>query len=201
MNNWLQFPLILNRGQLLALGAVAVLLALLIGGGFGYRFGSARGDARVATLQADFKQAQINAVATAESERLRQQKRADQLAAELAQTQADLQQTHLQLSRKVSHVTTVYLPAQASAPVALPPAVFTTGFVSVWNTSLGLPAAGETACRMDSETAGSEAVDAACLRDSGINQAEILNNHNDNAARCRAIEATLDKYIEWHKGL
>lgn len=201
MAEWLGLPLILNRGQLLAWALVGVLLALLVGGGVGYRLGTARGDARVATLQSEFDQAKLKAVASAVADRQREQDRADRLAGELASTQTDLQETRIQLTRSVRHVTAVYIPTHASAPVALPPAVFTTGFVRVWDAAngLGLPAAGQTACVLDGETSGSETVDAACLRDSGLTEADLLNNHIDNAARCRAIEATLDKYIEWHK--
>ena len=193
----------LNRGQLLAWALVGVLLALLAGGGTGYHLGTARGDARVATLQSEFDQAKLKAVASAVADRKREQARADKLAGELASTQADLQTAHINQSRKVPHVTTVYVPVQASTPVAIPPTVFSVGFARLWDDAngLGVPATGQTACSMDGETPASETVTEACLRDSGLGQADLLNNHIDNAARCRVIEATLDKYIQWHRGL
>ena len=203
MANWLSIPFIYTRGRLLIWAAAGAMVMLLIGGGVGYGLGTARGEARVATLQSEFDQATLKAMTSAAAAQQRELARADQLAAELARTQTDLQEARIQLTRKVSNVTTVYVPAQASAPVALPPAVFTVGFARLWDAAngLSLPAASEAACRLDGEADSGEALGTGCLADSGITQAELLTNHIDNAARCRAIEATLDKYIAWHKEL
>lgn len=201
--NWLSGVSIVNRGQVLAWGLVAVLLAGLAGTVAGYRFGTARGDARVAQLTADYRKAQIDAVAATEADRNRKQALADRLAVELAATQADLHAAQIKLTQRVSNVTTVYLPASsvASEPVPIPRTVFTTGFVQLWDAANGidLPAPGEASCSVGGEAGIGETVGPECLRDSGISQAEILTNHIDNAMRCRAIEATLDKYIQFYR--
>lgn len=202
MAEWLGISLMLNRGQLLLWSFVGLLLALLFGGGCGYHLGGARGDARVAMLQQEYKQAELDTIAASESSRKRDQARADHLASELVKTQQTLQAAQITQIKKVPYVTTVYIPTQASMPVAIPRPVFTTGFVRVWDSANGidLSATRPASCLMDGEAGTRKTLDSNCLRDSGISEADILNNHIDNAARCREIEAVLDKYIAWHQG-
>lgn len=211
--NWLSAVSVVQRGRMLGWVLAAVLFAGLIGLVAGVWLGTARGDARVATIQRDAAQARLEAVAAAEAERDRKTELAAGLSVELAQTRQVLADTQIKLSRRVANVTTDYLPAstlslgeseirtQTGEPVPIPRTVFTVGFVRLWDTAaaIAVPETSQAACRVEREAGSGEAVGEGCLHDSGISQAEILTNHIDNTIRCRVIEAQLDKYIAWYR--
>ena len=103
------------------------------------------------------------------------------------------------LKEKVPHVVTHYIPSPGAAPVPAPQCVFTNGYVGLWNDALVQLPAGTLARPSDRDTAGSEEE----LFDSGISQADVLNNHIDNAAiaaqvrnQCEGLLAAARRYQE-----
>jgi hypothetical protein len=95
--------------------------------------------------------------------------------------------------QEVPHVTKFYRPAPGAAPQPLPRAVFTNGFVRVWNDALdpGLPADPAPA-------AGAPAAhDPAGALDSGVTEADVLRNHALNAAECDTLRNQLNSIADW----
>jgi hypothetical protein len=173
---------------------------LALGGYGGWSWTSSRADAELAEQR---DQALLDRLAVAHRMLDQQQKVqafGEKLAAELDQTRAQLNEARVQLSRSVSRVTTIYKASPNAAPQLLPAAVFTTGFVSVWNNALTVPAARDQQTPANITDAASSCDSADCLLASSFTQADILTNHIDNALRCSAIEAQLNQLINWHEG-
>lgn len=191
----LPLNLLLNRwtvGIALAVGCAG------IGAYQGYQWGRAHGDTLLAAQDKKHSEQMLAQLQARESDLKAAIQIRDDLTLALSLANADLAEKRVQLSRKVSHVTTVYRPAPDAAPQPLPACVFTTGFVREWNTALGLPEAGATTEGANQQA--NEAQGADGLDPSAVTQADILNNHIDNAFRCRAIENQLTALIDWHTG-
>lgn len=173
---------------------------LALGGYGGWSWASSRADAELAEQR---DQALLDRLAVAHR-MLEQQQQVqtfgEKLATELDQTRAQLSEARVQLSRSVSRVTTVYKTSPGAAPQPLPAAVFTTGFVSVWNSALAMPATSDQQATTNIADAASHCNTTDCLLASSITQADILTNHIDNSLRCSAIEAQLNQLINWHEG-
>ena len=108
----------------------------------GHRVAKADGDAALATLRKDNADAAAKAADDARLRLVAEVERNNRLAQELADEKAAHAQEKQSLLRRISNVTTVYVPAPGLAPRPLPPAVFTAGFVREYNAAIGLPAAG-----------------------------------------------------------
>lgn len=190
--------------------AVTAGIALAAGlGGLmaGHQYASAKGEARLASLQATYAARALDAERQAREQLEAEQRRAAGLATELHQTKTRLQQNREELNRRIAHVTTSYRPAPDQEPRALPDAVFTWGFVGLWNDAIGVaagrvppadPAAGADGETGASETAGTGVRDPLAL--SQVTQADVLAHHADYALRCRSIEAQLSAVIDFYQG-
>ncbi|MFC7419362.1 hypothetical protein ACFQNF_05665 [Iodobacter arcticus] len=173
---------------------------IALGGYGGFQWATSMADAeladqREAALLGRLELAHYNAELQS-----RIQAHGEKLASELDQTRAQLNEARVQLSRSVSRVTTIYKASPNAAPQPLPAAVFTTGFVRVWNSALAMPATSDQQTTTNIADAASACDSADCLLASSITQADILTNHIDNALRCQSIEAQLNQLINWHEG-
>lgn len=125
--------------------------------------------------------------------------RGNGLAKQLADQKDDLRRTTEKLTREIASVTTNYRRALDAQLEPLPPAVFTNGFVRVWNSALGVAGAAVQATTGTSGIAappgGTGATDSL---DSGLGQAALLLNHNRNSERAAACRAQLNSLIEWN---
>jgi hypothetical protein len=173
---------------------------LALGGYGGWSWASSRADAELAEQR---DQALLDRLAIAQ-QMLEQQQQVqtfgEKIASELDQTRTQLNEARVQLSRSVSRVTTIYKASPDAAPQPLPAAVFTAGFVRVWNSALAMPATSDQQATTNIADAASACDSADCLLASSFTQADILTNHIDNALRCSAIEAQLNQLINWHEG-
>lgn len=126
--------------------------------------------------------------------------RGNDLAKQLADKKAELRRTTENLNREITHVTTNYRRALDSQLEPLPPAVFTNGFVRVWNSALGI--AGATTVQATTGSSGvapsAGGTGAADSLNSGLGQAALLLNHNRNSERASACRAQLNSLIEWN---
>jgi hypothetical protein len=168
----------------LLLGALIVIA--LFGGGF-YLGDSHRGDADTAAAD----QAQI-----AHLQQLQAlQAKGEALQAKFDTARAQTVVEYRTITKEVPHVTTVYRPAPGAALQPLPAAVFTRGFVRVWNSALdpGVPAPAGGAAPAPG------AADPADDLASGLQQQQLLENHVDNAAGCTAVRQQLNALIDWHQ--
>ena len=197
----LDTPLITTRlNALLAALVLAGVTGLVAGGAgyaLGYRVAKADGDAALATLRKDNAQAAAKAADDARLRLVAEVERNNRLAQELADEKAAHAQEKQSLLRRISNVTTVYVPAPGLAPRPLPPAVFTAGFVREYNAAIGLPAAGTGAAAAGvGGTAEAAQAPDAWLRDSGLSQADILAHIADYGERCRNLEAQVSRLLD-----
>lgn len=173
-----------------------------IGYGFGARYTEARLEARMDRLKAVHAEQARLAAEESHVQLLQQVERANQAEALLLSQQAGHDQDHQQLQERIPHVTTVYRPAPAAAPVVIPRCVFTAGWVRDFNFALGagLPAA----------KAGTEATSAAQaawpapgtdaeLLESGVTQADILAYAQDYGRWARNNLAQLNALLDLQK--
>lgn len=139
--------------------------------------------------------------AEAASERLLSEiNRGNELAKQLADQKDELRRTTENLNKEIANVTTSYRRALDAQLEPLPPAVFTNGFVRVWNSALGN--AGAAAVQAKTGTSGIAAsaggTRATDSLDSGLGQAALLLNHNRNSERAAACRAQLNSLINWN---
>ncbi|WP_339429491.1 DNA-packaging protein [Pseudomonas taetrolens] len=129
-----------------------------------------------------------------------EQARGSQLAVLLADTKINLRKTTDQLTGEISRVTKLYRRALDAQPEPLPVAVFTTGFVRVWNTANGISATNPTVpapsstIRIASPPGGTGAPDDL---DSGLSQNQLLTNQVRNAELHGICRAQLNGLIDW----
>jgi hypothetical protein len=128
---------------------------------------------------------------------LEQTKRGDALASQLTTTKQELRRNTDKLAGEINRVTTLYRRAVDAQSEPLPTAVFTTGFVRVWNESLN-----PTAMRARQPASGSAATSgspgAADDLDSGITPAVLLNNQVRNSEKHASCRAQLTSLIEYY---
>jgi hypothetical protein len=126
--------------------------------------------------------------------------RGNVLAKQLADQKDELRRTTENLNKEISNVTTSYRRTLDAQLEPLPPAVFTNGFVRVWNSALGV--AGAATVQATTGTSGIAAsaggTGAADSLDSGLGQAALLLNHNRNSERAAACRAQLNSLINWN---
>ena len=120
--------------------------------------------------------------------------RGDGLAAELEAERRNIKTVTVEVIRYVPSVTTVYVEKPGDAPKPIPDAVFTRGFVGLWNHAL---AAGvRTATSGPADPPGG----ADALVRARVNQSDVLTNHSINAGKYADCRAQLTALIDWHEG-
>lgn len=128
---------------------------------------------------------------------LEQTKRGDDLASQLTTTKQELRRNTDKLTGEINRVTTLYRRALDAPPEPLPTAVFTTGFVRVWNDSL-TPAAMRARPPASGPFATSGRPGAADDLDSGITPAALLTNQVRNSEKHASCRAQLTSLIEYY---
>jgi len=171
----------------------------------GFAQAKAQGDKTVADLRADHaleKQHQaetaVDAANQAAAELRASQAKGDQLTVQLADTRESLRKTTDKLKGEIAHVTTLYRRALDAQPEPLPTAVFTTGFVRVWNTANGISAAMPAQQATSGIAPSSSGAGAADDLNSGITQGDLLTNHVRNGELYGLCRAELNRLIDWN---
>lgn len=175
----------------------------------GFAAAKAEGDAALAT-QAKEHEAELRYIAEsaaiglkkAADELIASQAYGNQLAADLVAKRDELRTVTDKLTGEIQRVTTLYRRAVDAQPESLPPAVFTVGFVRVWNSALfgtaaavAVPASGSTSSGTDAAGAGAGAADDLIA---GVTRADLLANQIRNGEGYSACRAQLKKLIEWN---
>lgn len=147
---------------------------------------------RLALAREDLAKAQATAQLI-----LEQTKRGDDLASQLVTTKQELRRNTDKLTGEINRVTTLYRRALDAPPEPLPTAVFTTGFVRVWNEGLN-----PTAMRARQPASGAAATSgspgAADDLDSGVTPAVLLTNQVRNSEKHASCRAQLTSLIEYY---
>ncbi|WP_165672239.1 lysis protein [Metapseudomonas otitidis] len=171
----------LRRNLWLPLGAL-YLAALWLHGqnqwDGGYRKGKAEGDHALAELRLAQTEQALQVANTNHAQLLLQIERADQAEGQLLQVQQQVARLQTQLQERIPHVTTVYRPAPAAEPVAIPRCVFTAGWLRDFNLALGgadLPGTAQgPGARIAAATTWAAPGSAEELLESGVTPADIL---------------------------
>lgn len=168
----------------LTLGLLACLVCGAAGAGIGYGFGFRQADALgTARLETLTRQHAEQALAAAEQSLLRyrqQVERANQAEALMLADRTRHAEHVQQLQERIPHVTTLYRPTAAAAPVAIPYCVFTVGWLRDYNTALGVPGAatGPVASHAGPAPWAAAGTDAELLP-AGVSPADILAHAHD----------------------
>lgn len=173
----------------------------------GFAKAQAQGDAALSDLKAkhsdELAQQALAAkkAADAAAERfLAEVDRGNALASQLADQKAELRRTTEKLTKEIANVTTYYRRALDAQLEPLPPAVFTNGYVRLWNSALGI--ANVPGVQATTGTGGIAAsaggTGAADSLDSGLTQAALLLNHTRNSESAAVCRAQLNSLIDWN---
>ncbi|CAB5715907.1 TPA: lysis protein [Pseudomonas aeruginosa] len=167
----------------------------------GYAAARAKGDAALLNLQLQHANERAQAAQDSLIRYQQQVTRANEAEQLLLTTQQQLVDANQQLQERIPHVTTVYRPAPAAAPVALPRCVFTRGWVRDFNLALGagVPAAGAGALAAGAtqEAWPAPGSDAELL-ESGVSQADLLAYAQDYGRWARSNAAQLTALLDLH---
>lgn len=120
--------------------------------------------------------------------------RADKLADELALEQQNIKTVTIETIKEVPVVTTVYKESPNAPAQPIPDAIYTAGFVRLWNESYSAIARRPSA---------SEPVDPSREADlvrAKVSTGDILTNHIDNAGKHASCYAQLNKLIDFELG-
>ena len=201
-----------SRLNLLLAVLVLCCICMGLGAAGGYRYAAAQGSAALAKADAAAaKERQATAEqrarqAVVASGRLTQQVlRAHALETQLSNTKAQHAKEKKALLQRISDVTTVYVPSPGAAPEPLPRCVFTAGFVREYNAAIGagtdLPGDAQgTAATAASPAPSTTASTEAWLRESGLNQADILAHAGDYGEYCRNLGAQVNGLLDEIEG-
>jgi hypothetical protein len=181
-------------GSFLPWVILAVVLCIGGAGAFGYYKGdSTRGNLDAATYASAQKKAddawQVKLDAA--------NKVGDKLASDLEVAKANVNTVTVTVVKEVPKVTTIYKEKAGAPSIAIPDAIYTWGFVRLYNDALD-----PTVKHDVSAAAGvpaSEAGEADLVR-SSIGTADILDNHAENAGQYADCRNQLNALIDWHVG-
>lgn len=185
----------------LAWAVAACALSAAAAGSVGYGLGDRQAAAAGAADLADLKREHAEqAVANGQrnlDDLLSEMRRANDAEAQLINAKAQHQTELDHLQERIPNVTTVYLPAPASKPVAIPRCVFTAGWLRDYNAALGVPAAvqGTTAGHPQAATSPAPGTDAELL-ESRVTPADILAHAQDYGMWARNNLAQLNAVLD-----
>lgn len=198
--NWLQAPMLLTRLQLTGWLLAAALLTAALSAWAGYTAGhdsaATAGNLKLAELRL---QSQMNSTLNAMSYATQVQERtliAFKLADDLQAERDAHAATRLTLDKRIAHVTKQYRTALDAPPQPLPQCVFTAGFVSVFDASIGSPERHASDHPATGRNDSTNTSDPAAELDSGITQADILQHIGAYGQRCLGLEAQLNTVLD-----
>ncbi|MBO2925115.1 DNA-packaging protein [Pseudomonas asiatica] len=186
-------------------------LALTYSDGYdqGFALAKAQGDAALDKQKTEHE-AELRRLAEAATTELKKaadeliasQAYGNQLATDLVAKRDELRTVTDKLTGEIQRVTTLYRRALDAQAEPLPPALFTVGFVRVWNSALfgttaavAVPTSGTTSSGVDAAAAGASAADELIA---GVTRADLLANQIRNGEGYSACRAQLKKLIEWN---
>lgn len=194
-----QFKPVLLLLAIIALAVYGLHLNHQDGYDEGYAVAKAEGDKALAERDRAHAQASTDAANKAVEDLRTEQARGNQLARQLADTRDNLRKTTDQLTGEIAHVTKLYRRSLDAQPEPLPVAVFTNGFVRVWNSANGITTG--TAVPSPGNPSGTAAApsrtEAADDLDSGLGQAQLLANQVRNGELHNTCRAQLNRLIDW----
>jgi len=163
-----------------------LVLAISLAGGGYYTGWEQRGDREAAkALVVERDAARVLAAET---------KRADGIAGQLALEKENIKTVTIEVIKQVPMVTTIYTEKVGDEPLPIPPAVYTVGFVRLWDAAYG-----PNILRAGTGLAPGAPRAPDILR-AKISSADVLDNHIENAGKHAACYAQLNKLIDLELG-
>lgn len=177
----------------------------------GFALAKAEGDAALTKQAKDHEEEKRRlaesataALKKAADELIASQAYGNQLAADLVAKRDERRAVTDKLNGEIQRVTTLYRRALDAQPEPLPPALFTVGFVRVWNSALfgtattatvAVPSPGSTTSGTDATPSGASAADDLIA---GVTRADLLANQVRNGEGYADCRAQLTKLITWN---
>ncbi|QLG90919.1 DNA-packaging protein [Pseudomonas yamanorum] len=164
-----------------------------------YSLAQSKGETAVADLRKVYAEEKLLAADAALTQLRAEQNKGNELASQLADAKETLRQTTDRLTGDIARVTKLYRRALDAKPEPLPVAVFTTGFVRVWNAANGIATspAVPTPNGSGRTPAPASGPGTADDLDSGITQEQLLTNQVRNGERYGVCRAQLKDLINW----
>ncbi|WP_110970234.1 lysis protein [Pseudomonas huaxiensis] len=177
--------------------ALAAVASGSVGYGLGSRQAAALGAANLAALKQQYAEQALANGQKSLDDLLSEIRRANDAEAQLINAKAQHQTELDHLQERIPNVTTVYLPAPASKPVAIPRCVFTAGWLRDYNAALGVPATvqGTTTGHPQAATSTAPGTGAELL-ESGVTPADILAHAQDYGMWARNNMAQLNAVLD-----
>ncbi|OLS63760.1 lysis protein [Pseudomonas putida] len=177
--------------------ALSATAAGSVGYGLGDRQATAAGAADLADLKREHAERALASGQRNLDDLLSEMRRANDAEAQLLAAKTQHQTELEQLQERIPNVTTVYLPAPAAKPVAIPRCVFTAGWLRDYNAALGVPANTKGTAAGNAEAAAKPApgTDAELL-ESGVTPADILAHAQDYGMWARNNLAQLNALLD-----
>ncbi len=163
-----------------------LLLVIAAAGGGYYQGWEKRGD-HEATIALEVERAAAKLLAA-------ETKRADGLAGELALEKQNIKTVTIEMIKEVPAVTTIYKESPDAPVQVIPDAVYTFGFMRVWNGAYGTMLMPASAGRPADPSGEADLVRAK------IGSADVLSNHVENAGKHADCYAQLNKLINFELG-
>lgn len=165
----------------------------------GYGLGKAQGETDVAELRTLHAEEKQRASDAALKQLRTEQSKSNELATQLADTKETLRQTTDRLTGDITRVTKLYRRALDAKPEPQPVAVFTNGFVRVWNSANGFATSTDVPTpngpgRTPAPASGTGTADDL---DSGVTQEQLLTNQVRNGELYGICRAQLTRLINW----
>ncbi|SDZ39386.1 hypothetical protein [Pseudomonas salomonii] len=165
----------------------------------GYGLAKAQGETVAADLRRKHAEENQRDSDAALTQLRTEQGRGNELATQLADAKEALRQTTERLTGDITRVTKLYRKALDAKPQPLPVAVFTNGFVRVWNTANGFASAPAMPTPNGSgrTPASASGPGTADDLDSGITQEQLLTNQVRNGELYGICREQLRNLIKW----
>ena len=180
-------------GSFLPWALLAVVVAIGAAGAFGFYKGDAM---RAAQDSAKYAAAQKRADDAWQAKVDTQRARGDKIAADLETEKANVKTVTVTVVKEVPKVTTVYKEKAGAPSIPIPAAVYTWGFVRLWDDAL------DPSVKHDVSAAAGVPASAAADADlvkSSVSTADVLGNEAQNAGQYADCRNQLNALIDWHE--
>lgn len=169
-----------------------IILAIVAAFGGGNWLGwELRGDHEKA-IQSDEKD---KIVAEWQAKVAKEKKVGDDTLVALEAERRNIKTVTVEVIKQIPKVTTNYVEVQGEPLKIIPPAIFTNGFVRLWNNALFAGQLSYSLSELTDEARGTDQVRAK------IDSPDILANATENFAKYADCRAQLNKLIDWHTAM
>lgn len=181
------------------LAGVAVTVGFALGSGVSWKVTSDHYVAKQAAVDRKKHKADLAAAAQRAIEYKNAVDKAQEFEQKFLEAQGKQTVVYRDIRKKVPYVVTQYIERPGADLKDLPAAMYTVGFVRLWNDALDGTVSGSAADSSGITAKAGAAGEAADFLPSGTTVGDLLGNHIDNAERCNGITTQLIDLIDYVK--